>query len=329
MKDNSLPQYHPSLDSLYKAADDGCYICDLITNTSCSSAVTDCSIETEPRRSGPAAGGAQLTIIVSYKGAPPMIKRIWADLYGLPTDFSVRYDRQTLAQSSTGNHEVLSLAKRWLTTCQSEHEDCRFSEDSDWYPTRLLRLHSGRASLVDTRNEAVEGQYATLSHCWGTKAFQNLTTETFFRFQNGVLIAEFPLSFRHAMETCLLLDIHLIWIDCFCIIQGHDEVAQADWEVESAKMLRVYANGCLNIAAAWAKDPMTAALHCVVHECRRLSSVATLFRNQKRKFSHLQKMSTQRRCIIVRLMLLSMKDSGPEAGSFKNSFPAGGSFNLA
>jgi Heterokaryon incompatibility protein (HET) len=49
----------------------------------------------------------------------------------------------------------------------------------------------------------------------------------------------------------------ILWIDALCIIQD----SQEDWPTESAKMSDIYANGTLNIAAAFSRNG-TQGLFC-------------------------------------------------------------------
>lgn len=65
----------------------------------------------------------------------------------------------------------------------------------------------------------------------------------------GVDINEFKHSFRETITTVRRLGVRYLWIDCYCILQGTNDEAVADWEYESLSMGRVYANSLLNIGA--------------------------------------------------------------------------------
>jgi hypothetical protein len=82
-----------------------------------------------------------------------------------------------------------------------------------------------------------------------------LTSDTLDEFQNGISIANFPPSFRDAMQVALFLGINYIWIDCFTIFQGDSEVSRRDFEEQSSVMHLVYTNGAINIGAASAANP--------------------------------------------------------------------------
>ena len=74
---------------------------------------------------------------------------------------------------STASVESFDLARRWLKTCDMNHERCsRRRSASELPPTRLLDLHpegqdSGTIKLLETgQSGAFQAHYATLSHCW-------------------------------------------------------------------------------------------------------------------------------------------------------------------
>jgi hypothetical protein len=83
-----------------------------------------------------------------------------------------------------------------------------------------------------------------------------LNSETWEEFRHGIMITAFPPSFRDAMQIALFLGINYIWIDCFTIFQGGDEVGRRDFEEQSRVMHLVYTNGAINIGAASAPNPL-------------------------------------------------------------------------
>lgn len=71
----------------------------------------------------------------------------------------------------------------------------------------------------------------------------------------GIPLTAFPKTFQQAITTVRGLGIDYLWIDCYCLIQGSDPEAQADWEYEAARMAQVYSNTVTNIGAAQASSP--------------------------------------------------------------------------
>ncbi|KAI3317431.1 heterokaryon incompatibility protein-domain-containing protein [Xylariaceae sp. AK1471] len=155
----------------------------------------------------------------------------------------------------TGHEDIAVLARAWLDDCLRNHTDCPKSLTTGWKPSRLLDVSEDQIRLVLGDSEDVHGFYATLSHCWGTIEFPVLTTNQLARFFEGVDISEFPLTFQEAISTVRRLGIRYLWIDCYCIIQGSDDKALADWIHESLRMGKVYANSLLNIGALESNGP--------------------------------------------------------------------------
>lgn len=252
-----IGELHATVADLYQAADSGCFICDFVVEKAGTDRVRDYVIEfgdpEHQQRQGLTQHNA-LMVVIAYQRRSPDIREILLCDATLGS-FKNSWNEISAAQSSTASPETLALAKRWLETCRGEHERCRRPAGPRWYPSRLLELRGSLARLIVTASQSLDEPYATLSHCWGKEPFDNLTSNTFNHFQKGIPIAGFLPSFRHAMEICLSLGIHLLWIDSFCIIQGQDASARADWEAESIKMEEVYANGCVNIAAACSSGP--------------------------------------------------------------------------
>jgi hypothetical protein len=59
-----------------------------------------------------------------------------------------------------------------------------------------------------------------------------------------------PLTFQHAINLTRRLGYRYLWIDALCIIQDD----RLEWREEAAKMVDVYFNSDLNIAASDSKD---------------------------------------------------------------------------
>ncbi|GAW24240.1 hypothetical protein ANO14919_138230 [Xylariales sp. No.14919] len=74
-------------------------------------------------------------------------------------------------------------------------------------------------------------------------------------YLKGVHLSEFPLTFQETIITVRRLGVRYLWIDCYCIIQGSDTEAKADWAHQSRLMGKIYANSCLNIGALESTDP--------------------------------------------------------------------------
>ena len=89
--------------------------------------------------------------------------------------------------------------------------------------------------------------YVTLSHCWGSIAFQTLTRESYTSFQDGILISSLTKTFQDAITIARRLTVRFLWIDSLCIIQN--EPSLTDWLYEATRMYEVYTHATLNISA--------------------------------------------------------------------------------
>lgn len=107
--------------------------------------------------------------------------------------------------------------------------------------------------LVLTQNFHTNTQYTALSHVWRDPS----TTAPLITAQkhilqsrlNGIELSELPANFRDAITVSPSLGVRYLWIDSQCIIQD-DPV---DWDFETKRMLAVYANSYITIAAVSAK----------------------------------------------------------------------------
>jgi len=101
-------------------------------------------------------------------------------------------------------------------------------------------------------NNAQQGRYVALSHCWGSSQHCVLTFDKLAEYQISIPWERFPKTFQDAIMFSANLDVHHIWIDALCIIQGQP----SDWEVESAKMADIYQNSYITLATTASSDDM-------------------------------------------------------------------------
>ncbi|KLO89367.1 tol protein [Fusarium fujikuroi] len=127
------------------------------------------------------------------------------------------------------------------------------SPTQTFLPTRLIdvgkELNSPYVRLLETQ-EHDAGRYVALSYCWGGMPQFTTTRSTLQERKDGILVASLPKTHQDAIQITQILGVRYLWIDSLCICQGDKE----DWERESAKMLSVYANSYLTIAASSGKD---------------------------------------------------------------------------
>jgi hypothetical protein len=143
----------------------------------------------------------------------------------------------------TNISELRTFVQKNFERCNAMHT-CKDSRGSG-LPTRLLdiQITAGKYAirLVETRdfdNEVAKQPYVTLSHCWGRTPISKTTDATLEMNKKGIEWSALPQTFKDAIAITHLLGYRYLWIDALCIIQGN----RSDWEFESARMNRVYAN---------------------------------------------------------------------------------------
>jgi hypothetical protein len=96
-----------------------------------------------------------------------------------------------------------------------------------------------------------QGEYITLSHCWGTPESQTKTTKKLLeQYELDIPEKSLGQTYKDAVTVTRAFNISYLWIDSLCIVQGDT----AEWEAESAKMASIYENSYLTICATHAKD---------------------------------------------------------------------------
>ncbi|KAH6629280.1 heterokaryon incompatibility protein-domain-containing protein [Boeremia exigua] len=146
----------------------------------------------------------------------------------------------------TSSTQAATTIKRWIKACQHGHEACRGQPRTFKMPQRILRLTEEHVQLCE--NVASTYPYACLSHCWGDAGPSlKLTSANIQSMEAGVLVQRLPKTFRDAVEVCLNIGIHFLWVDALCIIQGDEE----DWHTAAASMADIYAGATVTLAATW------------------------------------------------------------------------------
>jgi hypothetical protein len=145
--------------------------------------------------------------------------------------------------------EALSQIVSWFGECSSHHSRCH--SPVCWIlPTRVLDVGDANTSpsLCDSNN--LTGRWVALSYCWGKVMPLRTKLNNLAQFRQSIPLESMPPLFRDAVTIVRLLGLRYLWIDALCIIQD----SEADWLSESAKMIGVFQNATLTIAAEAAKD---------------------------------------------------------------------------
>ena len=140
-----------------------------------------------------------------------------------------------------------------MQECLHSHQKCNpLLSKAEWWPNRLLDVgdssEDANVKLIITADSRPSGNYMTLSHCWGTAQFANLSISNIDELRSGIGLKTLPKTFREAISVARLFKVSYLWIDSLCIIQDSLE----DWNAEASLMSEVYQHALCNIAATGA-----------------------------------------------------------------------------
>ncbi|KAI0479320.1 heterokaryon incompatibility protein-domain-containing protein [Xylariaceae sp. FL0804] len=167
-------------------------------------------------------------------------------------------------QPYSGSLESLATAASWLKTCLVQHPSCDRSKDTQ-LPSRVLDLGATGDTVRLIKGGAGSlGRYIALSYCWGTACQITTTHDTLESRQAGIAMQELPQTMLDAIALSRYLSVRYLWIDSLCIIQDDAD----DWALESSRMVSVYSNACLVVAADRGKDSTAGCFHTRAHITR-------------------------------------------------------------
>jgi hypothetical protein len=145
--------------------------------------------------------------------------------------------------------EAMQLARTWVDKCLQDHPRC-IRSSKQLLPSRVLDVEPfGSSDIRLCQTLGKEGEYATLSHCWGGVRDGITTSINLVERMSGFALSSLPKTFRDTIQITRKLGIQYLWIDSLCILQDSKE----DWMVNCPKMAQIYANSVVTIAALWAK----------------------------------------------------------------------------
>lgn len=160
----------------------------------------------------------------------------------------------------TGLEQLVDMSRRWLVTCQNEHERCRSqaTQNLGFLPTRLLDVgspgdHTVRLVSCENLSEARSTTYLTLSYCWGEGNDAACTTRANMDDRlKGLPVSSLPQTIQDAIVLTRAFSVKYLWVDALCIIQGGAD--NEDWRRELPNMGKIYRHSLFTIAASSAAD---------------------------------------------------------------------------
>lgn len=160
----------------------------------------------------------------------------------------------------TGLEQLVDMSRRWLATCQNEHEHCKkqATQNPGFLPTRLLDVgspgqHIARLVSCENLSKTRSTTYLTLSYCWGRGNDAACTTRANINERlKGLPVSSLPQTIQDAIVLTRAFSVKYLWVDALCIIQGG--VDNEDWRRELPNMGKIYKNSLFTIAASSAAD---------------------------------------------------------------------------
>ncbi|KAM0250847.1 hypothetical protein ACHAP5_002065 [Fusarium lateritium] len=183
------------------------------------------------------------------KIAWPRMGPIWAILDMTKADGDADTINTKPLPSSDRDDATWESIKQWLDCCDKDHDQCRYTKDTAWKPTRLLHispeLGSSHIRLVEGEDIPNQVEYLTLSHRWGSASHIQLKKDNLESFKTWIPLDKLSRTFNDACEVVRTLGHEYLWIDSLCIIQDDEQ----DWAFEAGRMASVYGNAWLSISA--------------------------------------------------------------------------------
>lgn len=187
--------------------------------------------------------------------------------------------------------ECMDMAKSWLQECLTDHAKCGQRQPSGEHhqkplPDRVIYVGADREPYVFCNADKTAAPYAALSHRWGGNIRPQLKRDNLQDLIKRIPLLDFSKTFRDAVTVCRALNIQYLWIDSLCIVQDSPQ----DWEEQSGKMVRVYSDALLTIAADAAENSEAGFLNGTRgvdrSQFRLLSSAHQIFARPEPKTSY-------------------------------------------
>ncbi|EGO51430.1 hypothetical protein NEUTE1DRAFT_104474 [Neurospora tetrasperma FGSC 2508] len=166
--DKSYMPHHQSVASLRRSAEEGCYICNLVSAMLEFDKVSDDEgpfrwtlyTNSEERRHHFQQYKTYGSLDIEAKNATYVLNLMDQAVSNAPI-------RSVDPGASLTDQAVIGTARSWLENCRQNHASCE-PVDPAFNPTRLLYIHDASSvQLIETEKEAKTHAYVAFSHCWG------------------------------------------------------------------------------------------------------------------------------------------------------------------
>jgi hypothetical protein len=168
------------------------------------------------------------------------------DLFTDPDNPAAHLITARPVQPDVNSTRAYSQIRQWLDRCQT-HDECLPIPIAE-LPTRVIEVmpvdSPETPRLLNT--PGMEGQYLTLSYCWGPRQDYVLTTGNLQSCREKLDMSKLSRTIRDAIEVTKRLGFKYLWVDALCIVQD----TQEDKLRELSTMKWIYENSSLTIVAA-------------------------------------------------------------------------------
>ncbi|KAM0438755.1 hypothetical protein ACHAPT_001513 [Fusarium lateritium] len=142
-------------------------------------------------------------------------------------------------------------------------------DDKPWITRGRIVLHADykRGELIDvgppdgsepprliTTAPGQRGKYIALSYCWGRTPFFSLTPANKSELEKCIPMDKLSQTISDTIIITRRLGVRYVWIDSLCIIQGPEEEAVKDWEIQAQQMGSIFRGAFVTIAASSCGD---------------------------------------------------------------------------
>ncbi|TVY80462.1 hypothetical protein LSUE1_G005342 [Lachnellula suecica] len=159
-----------------------------------------------------------------------------------------------------------TIIKDWLISCEdhlecntynfprSDNQNLVSSDGTELLelslPKRLIFLDEDlkSARLVSCPMTSTIS-YAALSYCWGGDENFKTVESTLPELERNIPLDQLPQTLTDAFNLTKKIGLDYLWIDAICIVQGNQGEGKQEWEQESRKMGRIYANAKIVLSA--------------------------------------------------------------------------------
>ncbi|KAH7116221.1 heterokaryon incompatibility protein-domain-containing protein [Dendryphion nanum] len=170
--------------------------------------------------------------------------------YATENDNASVYITARPKQSDVSSELARNQIQTWIEECN--YHLCCPTQVNVRLPTRVIDLEPMNMSKDPriVQSDGQEGQYATLSYCWGAGRQTLLTKSNIDVYRDNIPLKNLPQGIQDAITVARDIPVRYLWVDSLCILQDSEE----DKATEIANMENIYRRSLVTIVAASSDD---------------------------------------------------------------------------